>query len=274
MCQPSGLILGYPSSHNFVIRCSPIICAVSAFDTATRMTILASKERSFKAGLAQCIANRFYDRPDDEDGSFNSLRKNTIFRLVLFGLGALPQIIKIYSCRGIPWTQVWCTAYLAAFLVDESLVATALVFSISTTPHVSRDPSTQYPPPSSRNYLRLSCLASLILGFVYLSYDVRKGKLHTLCSSQPKALQSHETYLLVMAASLMNPMPDLHLENSQYTPKDVVEITLQITSLVASICFLVGVNSHVVCYASSETLKSIWDGVVFSTQMIATAPGL
>lgn len=117
-------------------------------------------------------------------------------------------------------------------------------------------------------------MASLIIGFGYLYHDVGRGRLRTLCESNPKVLQGHETYLVTMAASLSNLLPDLHLENERYDPRDVAEITLQITSLSATVCFLVGVNYFAVCCADSKTLKYVWDSAVISTQTISTVPSL
>jgi hypothetical protein len=41
------------------------------------------------------------------------------FRLVVFVLGSLLQVVKIYSMTGIPWTQAWASIYLIAFPIVE-----------------------------------------------------------------------------------------------------------------------------------------------------------
>ncbi|KAF2198648.1 hypothetical protein GQ43DRAFT_443156 [Delitschia confertaspora ATCC 74209] len=39
--------------------------------------------------------------------------------------GVTPQIIKLLSCSGIPWTQTWGMMYLIPFLIVEALNALA-----------------------------------------------------------------------------------------------------------------------------------------------------
>ncbi|KAK4550200.1 hypothetical protein LTR36_003167 [Oleoguttula mirabilis] len=103
MTQPSGRILGYPTSYNFALRCSPIVCAVSGLDSIVRVVAYTVMEGSVSKGVKRHTTVRFDDRQNDDDGSFNSLRENTMFRTLLFVLGAVPQLVKIYATRGIPW---------------------------------------------------------------------------------------------------------------------------------------------------------------------------
>ena len=137
MSQPSGRILGYQSSYNFVLRCSPVVCAFSAVDTIVRLIAFTIIESSTSRGLARFIILRFEDTHDAEDGSFMSLRKNKHFRAILFFLGAVPQFVKLCACKGIPWTQAWSVAFLMSFCVDE--LVTFAAFRV-TTP-TSDDPS-------------------------------------------------------------------------------------------------------------------------------------
>ena len=128
MCQPSGRILGYASKYNFALRCSPLVCAASAVDTVLRTIVFWIQQRSFKSGLQKLKDFRFKDSTASDEGSFASLRKNQAFRLILVLPGALPQIVKLYACKGIPWTQACCTAYLASYIVDEITVWLASIF--------------------------------------------------------------------------------------------------------------------------------------------------
>lgn len=68
-------------------------------------------------------SQRFADQIEATPGVFESLRRNTIFRIGLFLIGALLQVLKLYSCTGISWTQILCSIYLASFLLDEALLA-------------------------------------------------------------------------------------------------------------------------------------------------------
>ena len=161
MTQPSGRILGLPSSYNFAIRSSPFVCAVSTIYSLSCFLFYCFRLRSFKKARRRFTAERFSDRANNGEvdplatifglklsldgtlplesveafaaahsrgwlnsagASFASLRNNVIFRIGLFLVGALPQIIKLYAADGIPWTQAICTAFLSSFLVDELLL--------------------------------------------------------------------------------------------------------------------------------------------------------
>ena len=128
MCQPSGRILGFDSAYNFTLRSSPIMCAVSAIDTFVQTIVYWTQKGSFIAGLQDIIDFRFEDCPTTDEGSVASLRKNQAFRLILLLPGALPQIVKLYACKGIPWTQACCTAYLASYVVDGIMIFLASIW--------------------------------------------------------------------------------------------------------------------------------------------------
>ena len=125
MSQPSGRILGYLRTYNFALRCSPVVCAASALDSLAQIAVFTVRERSLSAALQKCTDHRFEDTHEDEDGSFRNLRKNTIFRIVLFLFRAVPQLIKVYASSGVPWTQTLGMAYLAPFILDELFLLAA-----------------------------------------------------------------------------------------------------------------------------------------------------
>ena len=119
MCQPVGRVLGLPHGHSFALRSSPIICVVDSFAMLLQFVSRGIQTRSAFEGVNLTVQARFADVQADEDGSFAALRKNTVFRILLFFMGALPQAIKIYAVRGVPWTQALATVYLASFLLSE-----------------------------------------------------------------------------------------------------------------------------------------------------------
>lgn len=133
MNQQTGRIMGYPSSYNFVLRCSPIVCGASVIDSCIRTISYVYEERSISNGMLRFRNWRFQDRQGQDDGSFNSLRHNRVFRALLFFLGAVPQAIKLCATGGIPWTQAWITIYLAAYLLDEVLMAASTAIGQTTT---------------------------------------------------------------------------------------------------------------------------------------------
>lgn len=127
MTQPSGRVLGFPSSWNFAIRCSPIVCFASVVHSLYTIMEAFSRTLSVKQALELFAAERFEDSSEDDksEGSFTSLRKNIVIRIGLLGLGALPQAIKLYAAKSIPWTQAPCSVFLATFIIDELLLAFA-----------------------------------------------------------------------------------------------------------------------------------------------------
>ena len=67
--------------------------------------------------MRTAVARRF--KHADEQNSAAQLQRNVVFRVAVFALGALPQIVKILSMRGIPWTTALASMFLISFLVLE-----------------------------------------------------------------------------------------------------------------------------------------------------------
>lgn len=125
MSQPFGKVLGLPTQYSFVLRSSPVICIADTLAMLLDVACYGFGTRSILDGIGLAVRSRFADIQADGDGSFSTLRKNTVFRVLLFFLGALPQALKLYAARGIPCTQTLGTIYLTSFLLSEiaSLIA-------------------------------------------------------------------------------------------------------------------------------------------------------
>lgn len=48
-----------------------------------------------------------------------NLQQNVVFRVALFTLGTLPQLVKLFSMGGIPFTKTWASLYFGSFLILE-----------------------------------------------------------------------------------------------------------------------------------------------------------
>ncbi|KAI4157945.1 MAG: hypothetical protein L6R39_000577 [Caloplaca ligustica] len=59
-----------------------------------------------------------------------SLQENDVFRGILFIFGVLPQLLKLYTCTGIPGFQVLASMYLVPWVVLELLVVLPARYSI------------------------------------------------------------------------------------------------------------------------------------------------
>ena len=133
MAQPSRKFGNFHSFFDFAIRSSPIVCAASTVDSLLSFVEFYHRDGTLKGSLQDFAAERVAIQPDEEDGGlkvcieqgFTRLCQNSVFRIGLFVLGALPQVVKIYSIQGVPWTKACCTAYLSTSVVDEMLLAFA-----------------------------------------------------------------------------------------------------------------------------------------------------
>ncbi|KAL8643365.1 MAG: hypothetical protein Q9226_008404 [Calogaya cf. arnoldii] len=59
-----------------------------------------------------------------------SLQENDVFRGILFIFGVLPQLLKLYTCTGIPGIQVLASMYLVPWVVLELLVVLPARYSV------------------------------------------------------------------------------------------------------------------------------------------------
>lgn len=226
MCQSSGRILGYDAKHSFALRSSPVVCAANVVDTLVQLRRLCAREPSFAAALQALIDVRFKGAPQgSEDGSFEALRKNQAFRVILFVFGAAPQMIKLYACNGIPWTKAYCTAYIASFFLDETLATMASLFRISggkTTDQAS-------PSPQGRQQLYSVWTRAVLLSSyaaVYLVFATELTMLVELGFNEHGVL-----LLLALALFVISSLPTMFLQMTQ------VSIEIQRQKLAGTVSF-------------------------------------
>ena len=120
MTQPSGKVLGFPSSYGLSLRSSPIVCACDTLYIIAAFIHQTIGLGSPDVAVRVIMQERFGDASSDsESGSFAQFQRNTVVRLVLFILSALLGIIKLYGMQGVPWTKAWAGMYWISFLVLE-----------------------------------------------------------------------------------------------------------------------------------------------------------
>lgn len=113
--QPSGRIVGLPSSWGLALKFSPVFCILDAFQALNSIRLVRHGR-----WWAPVVSPAKY--VVDEGATQNdvaALQQNTLFRVIAFILGPVMQATKLYACRGIFWTQVLATIYLGSFLCDE-----------------------------------------------------------------------------------------------------------------------------------------------------------
>ncbi|KAL8706894.1 MAG: hypothetical protein Q9225_007898 [Loekoesia sp. 1 TL-2023] len=125
MTQPAGSIArGVTAEQSFYLRVSPILCAVDALAVLSQFTHLAIKFRNPRFALS-CVSRAKFQNSSDAGSTRNqlqTLQENDVFRVILFMFGVLPQILKLYACKGIPGSQALASLYIAYWLVLELLV--------------------------------------------------------------------------------------------------------------------------------------------------------
>ena len=120
MTQPAGNLFAFPSvDQGFGLRSSPLVCTCDALHFLVSLIGHTISTRSPREAMRLTLKPRFHNWNTGERGSAAKLQQNIIFRSTLFTLGALPQIIKLFSMQGIPVTKTIASLYFGSFLVLE-----------------------------------------------------------------------------------------------------------------------------------------------------------
>ena len=121
MAQPAGLVLGTPSKNGYLLRVSPIVCAGDALHSLISLVCYTIYFRSLSAAVDLVTKRRFHE---SEHSEVARLQRSRGLRVAILVLGALPQILKLYGMKGVPWTTIWGSLYIGSFVVLEPLVIT------------------------------------------------------------------------------------------------------------------------------------------------------
>ena len=121
MMQPLGRcgFEDYDPSLRTYLRSSPIVCAFDAVTIIIRFGIYGWRGLSAPAAAKKIISARNKSIEDTEVGGIRSLEKIPFLRWLVFVLGVLPQVIKLWACSGLPWTEVWGCCYIVSFFIVE-----------------------------------------------------------------------------------------------------------------------------------------------------------
>ena len=126
MTQPAGSVFDYHGRDQcFALRSSPIVCASDAvffLYCLIRQTVLVGSPHE---ALKLVVQHRYRNEDREGQTSAAKLQQNFMFRLALFALGALPQVVKILSIRGTPLTTTMGLLYFVSFLILEVSVCFA-----------------------------------------------------------------------------------------------------------------------------------------------------
>jgi hypothetical protein len=132
-----------PSKYGAALRSSPIICGIDTLFILKEWIFLIIPAGSPLKAAKLWAEFRFQDIDEGREieGSFSNLQKNAFFRIAMFVVGALPQIVKLYAMQGLLWMQLAGAAYLASFVAIELLTFLARFDAASREPRAPRRPT-------------------------------------------------------------------------------------------------------------------------------------
>ena len=113
--QRAGQVVRLPSKYAIALRSSPFFCLIDTFNILHDF-IKCSRYMSLRQAISYIADHRHHDE-DQEDELSVSQRFISWLSLAT----AVVQAVKLFSCRGLPWTQVFGAIYLVSYLVVEVL---------------------------------------------------------------------------------------------------------------------------------------------------------
>lgn len=119
MAQPTGRVCGFDQRYRFYLRSSPIVCAADLASFIIDIIALSRHHRSIRRGLKQAMRVRKLHVKSDAVGA-QAIEKLPLQRFIVFVLAA-SQAVKLFSCKGIPWTQTWAYSYFLPYCFYEVL---------------------------------------------------------------------------------------------------------------------------------------------------------
>ena len=218
MTQPAGSIgNGISAEQSFYLRASPFVCVAEAFAALTHFVFLTME--TWNPSLAINSISRAKYRNSTGVGTTRSqlqnLQDNDLFRLILFTFGVVPQTLKLYSCGGIPTSQIWASLYLLSWVILELLVVMPARFGPFEGPDYQR--SVRAYSIIVDNLVELICYITIhycdfmALHFQYLEM-ARQRQIHNPPTSWADHLAGYSVgtyFILLLCARLISPGPAL-----------------------------------------------------------------
>ena len=123
MSQPSGKVLGFQQKYGFFLNSSPIVCVANALELIFKLTWRSLSMRSLDEATRSVADDLFgNDESLERPNKITRLQEMKAVRLILFCLGALPQVVKLCAMRGIVRTQICALLFLGSFTVIEAIM--------------------------------------------------------------------------------------------------------------------------------------------------------
>jgi hypothetical protein len=117
-------VCGIHSKHRIYLRSSPFICAIDGTCILLQLSYYIYRGESPCNAAHLILQGRFVDSESGGNEQEN-IEWTKPLRIILFAVGMLPAVIKLYTLGGIPWTKTLGSFYLASFLLVELLLLLA-----------------------------------------------------------------------------------------------------------------------------------------------------
>ncbi|KAL8859727.1 MAG: hypothetical protein Q9178_003842 [Gyalolechia marmorata] len=215
MTQPTGSIApGITAEQSFYLRASPFLCVVEAFAVLVQFVCLTIETwNPIKAIKCTSKAKFHYSTGVGTVRSqLQNLLENDVFRLILFTFGVLPQMVKLYSCTGIPTSQIWASLYLVSWAILELLVVLPARFGPFEGPEYQR--SVRAYSIIVDNLVELICYIAIhycdfmALHFLHVESD-RDRQIHNPPSPWVDVLVAYASYMFLLFGRIAGPGPAL-----------------------------------------------------------------
>jgi len=131
MTQNSTFDRDFPSGVLFPAHSSPLVCTTDALEVLLRLLMYMYTGASAPVAARRVVQERTWQPPRSisvataADPPLTLGDQHPRAHIVLFVLGVLPQAIKLFGMRGIPWTQACGGLYLSSYLVIAGVGALA-----------------------------------------------------------------------------------------------------------------------------------------------------
>jgi hypothetical protein len=126
MTQNSILDHNIPFGVIFPARSSPFVCAADIVDVLVGLYTYMDNGLSAPKAARRVVYDRMWrHNPDEANRDLPLANQHPWTHTIVFIFGVLPQTIKLFGMRGIPWTQACGALYLSSFLVIAGVGALA-----------------------------------------------------------------------------------------------------------------------------------------------------
>ncbi|KAG4434292.1 hypothetical protein IFR05_010236 [Cadophora sp. M221] len=240
MTQSAGMVCFLPSTFSSTLRSSPLICIIDTLILLEQLIWHTILLRSPLKAAKLITEFRFQDVENNKPGGLSDLKTNTPFRIMLFLFGALPQLIKLFSMTGLPWTQVAGGAYIASFAIIELLNLLAWMASPPAQRHIPRGTT------APEEFIGLLSVAhSILFAFYIFTHGFISASTLYLPKFHRCSLLILVLLVIYLSSTTLRPRPRHTNTNTNTAARKAILYLLLCTSFLSSIFLGIAASSLV-----------------------------